>query len=188
MPYRGLMQALALLILGLAMAGGYWLRGVRADRELAAMRLAFQIERAQAVKAALQAAEQARKEEARRAFEHERIARDASQDLAKARAAATAADGAAGRLREHVARLAAQCAGGPPEDSGAATSGSPAAGPGLVLAHMLGGLEGRGRELAAYADQARIAGQTCERAYDALKPAVASMADSPDQPLAGVTP
>lgn len=168
---RHLTAAAVVAGLVLSMAGGYWLRGVSADRELGAIRLAFQIERAQAVEAALQAAELARKEEARRAYDHERIARDASRDLAQARDAAAAATSTAGRLREHVARLAAQCAGSvPATDSGAPPRSASAAGPGLVLSDMLIRLETRGRELAAYADQARVAGAACERAYDALTP------------------
>ncbi len=89
-------------------------------------------------------------------------ATNAAANLARrARADAAAADRAADSLRQHVARVAGQC-------SAAAAVGQAGAEPGAVLAELFGRLEAAGRELAADADRARIAGQLCERSYDAL--------------------
>ena len=90
-------------------------------------------------------------------------AHDAALAARRARADSAAAGRAADSLRGHVASLAGQC-------SAPAASSQAGAGPGDVLADMLGRLEAHGRELAAEADRARIAGQLCERAYDALTP------------------
>ncbi|WP_334070261.1 DUF2514 family protein, partial [Burkholderia cepacia] len=51
----------------------------------------------------------------------------------------------------------------------AATTGGSAAGDALdLLANVLGRADQRAGDLAEYADRARIAGQQCERDYDAL--------------------
>ena len=90
-------------------------------------------------------------------------ANDAAQAARRARLDSAAAGRAADSLRQHVARIAGQCAPiGPDSPAGAA--------PGDLLADMLGRLEEAGRELAAEADRARTAGAACERSYDALTP------------------
>lgn len=111
----------------------------------------------------LAAVQRARTEESRRAVrlqeaqDAEHLARQAAQrDAAAARAAA---DG----LRRSAADFA--CV---PSDTGSAAGGPPA-GPGpRVLPDVLGELAARADRLAEQADAARIAGQLCERAYDAL--------------------
>jgi hypothetical protein len=84
-----------------------------------------------------------------------------------ARAAAAVADVAAGELRSAYETVAAALAGRVGQDSAAATGGTPAGGPGLVLTDVFGGVEGLLREAGAALDQARIAGLACERSYDA---------------------
>ncbi|MGH6627704.1 MAG: DUF2514 family protein [Burkholderiaceae bacterium] len=94
------------------------------------------------------------------------MANAATKEAESARADARDADAAAERLRVRVAQLiaAARVAG-----NTAAPGTSSAAGDPLdVLANMFSRLDRRAGELAGYADAARIAGQACERSYDAL--------------------
>jgi hypothetical protein len=116
--------------------------------------------------AAVQAAkDDARAEESRRvmrlqeAQDAEHLARTAAQrDAAAAR---SAADG----LRRAAAGFVCL-----PSDPASSAGSAPAgAGPG-VLPDVLGELAARADRLAEQADSARIAGQLCERAYDALRP------------------
>jgi hypothetical protein len=114
--------------------------------------------------AAIQAATAAvRNEETRRvmrlqeAQDAEHLARQAAQrDTAAARAAS---DG----LRQRAADLAALSCGVAATPGGASAPDGP-----RVLADVLGELAARADRLAEEADAARIAGQLCERAYDAL--------------------
>ncbi|HDR9034379.1 TPA: DUF2514 family protein [Burkholderia vietnamiensis] len=87
----------------------------------------------------------------------------ANQQRTAALADAFAARAAAGSLQQRVDQLVAAAR------HPAAAAGSPAAGDALdLLADVLGRAGERAGELAEYADRARIAGQQCERDYDAL--------------------
>ncbi|MCW3641558.1 DUF2514 domain-containing protein, partial [Burkholderia cenocepacia] len=91
------------------------------------------------------------------------IANDANQQRTAALADAFAARAAAGSLQQRVDQLAAAAR------HPAVAAGSPAAGDALdMLADVLGRIDQRAGDLAEYADRARIAGQQCERDYDAL--------------------
>jgi len=161
------------LLAGLAVAaacfaGGWSAKAVIADRDIAAL----QAQHAQAVAAAAQLSQameaQARAEESRRAADIERIAR-AEREAQQARAAAAVRTRAAAVSLRDAARaatdaLAAEAA----RDPGAAERGETTAGPGLVLADVLGALGERLADMAATADDARARGIACERAYDAL--------------------
>jgi hypothetical protein len=152
--------AVAGLLVG-ALAGGtgaWWVRGQSADREAAELREGLAVAREAAVSDALRL---------RQAQERavEQVQSDAQRTAAAARRDAAAAADLAGRLREHVIRLAIATAADPPT----AASGTATGGSGLVFADVLGGAEARLRALAGYADQARIAGLTCERAYEAVR-------------------
>lgn len=78
------------------------------------------------------------------------------------------ADVAAVSLRERASRLAAaaRCT---PSDPAAPSGRQPADAPGDLLADMLGRVDDAAGEIGRYADQARLAGQLCQRSYDALK-------------------
>ncbi|VWB98748.1 DUF2514 family protein [Burkholderia lata] len=118
---------------------------------------------AAAQKAQLDAATAARTEEQRRTAAQQEIANDANQQRTAALADAFAARAAAGSLQQRVDQLVAVAR------HPAASAGSPAAGDALdLLADVLGRADQRASELAEYADRARIAGQQCERDYDAL--------------------
>jgi hypothetical protein len=99
----------------------------------------------------------------RRLVAQQEIATDAAKERDQARADAAVADGAADGLRKHVAALVADARrAGPP-------AGSPATGDALdLLADLFGRADERAGELAKIADERGIAGQQCERSYDAL--------------------
>jgi len=93
---------------------------------------------------------------------HEQVQR-AARDAADARAAAE-------RLRVAAIRAARAAGGGAAAaDPAAAAGGETTAGPGLVLADLLGRCGARLVELAEHADRSRAAGAACELAYDALR-------------------
>ncbi|MBR8344248.1 DUF2514 family protein [Burkholderia ambifaria] len=119
--------------------------------------------RADAARAQAQAVAEARAEEQRRTAAQSEIAKDANQQRTAALADAFAARAAAGSLQQRVDQLVAAAR------HPAAATGSPPAGDALdLLADVLGRADQRAGELAEYADRARIAGQQCERDYDAL--------------------
>lgn len=135
-------------------AGGCYFKG-HADGVRAAA--------AAAQKAQLVAVAAARTEEQRRTAAQSEIAKDANQQRTAALADAFAARAAAGSLQQRVDQLVAAAR------RPAASAGSPAAGDPLdLLADVLSRADQRAGELAEYADRARIAGQQCERDYDAL--------------------
>ncbi|KVX55961.1 DUF2514 family protein [Burkholderia cepacia] len=99
----------------------------------------------------------------RRLAAQQEIATDAAKERDRAAADAADADAAADGLRKQVAALVADA-----RRAGAAT-GSPATGDALdLLADVFGRADERAGELAKIADARGIAGQQCERSYDAL--------------------
>ncbi|UQP02297.1 DUF2514 domain-containing protein [Burkholderia multivorans] len=116
-----------------------------------------------AQKAQIAAVAAARAEEQRRTAAQSEIAKDANQQRTAALADAFAARAAAGSLQQRVDQLVAAAR------HPATAAGSAAAGDALdLLADVLGRADETSGELAEYADRARIAGQQCERDYDAL--------------------
>ncbi len=116
-----------------------------------------------AQKAQLAAVDAARAEEERRTAAQQENADHAAKERDQARADAAAAASAADSLRKQVAVLVERAR------HPAVAAGSSAAGDALdLLADVLGRADQRAGELAEYADRARIAGQQCERNYDAL--------------------
>ncbi|HHT8903079.1 TPA: DUF2514 family protein [Burkholderia cenocepacia] len=120
---------------------------------------------AAAQKAQLDAVAAARTEEQRRTAAQSEIANDANQQRTAALADAFAARAAAGSLQQRVDQLIAAAR------HPAAAAGSPATGDALdLLADVLGRSDETSGELAKIADDRGIAGQQCERDYDALTP------------------
>lgn len=118
---------------------------------------------AAAQKEQLEAVAAARAEEQRRTAAQSEIAKDANQQRTAALADAFAARAAAGSLQQRVDQLVAAAR------HPAATAGSPAAGDALdLLADVLGRTDAAAGEFARIADERGIAGQQCERSYDAL--------------------
>lgn len=116
-----------------------------------------------AQKRQLAAVSAARTEEQRRTAAQSENAKNANQQRTAALADAFAARAAAGSLQQRVDQLVAAAR------HSATSAGSPATGDTLgLLVDVLGRADQRAGELAEYADRARIAGQQCERDYDAL--------------------
>ncbi|AWD90809.1 Rz-like spanin [Burkholderia phage vB_BmuP_KL4] len=104
-----------------------------------------------------------RDEYQRRTAAQQENANHAAKERDQARADAAAAASAADGLRKQVATLVERA------HHPAAATGSPATSDALdLLADVLGRADEAAGELAEYADRARIAGQQCERDYDAL--------------------
>ena len=119
--------------------GGWMLRDTIADRAEAESREVIATAREEALHAAL--------------VDQANAARQALAKADAARRDARAAGAAADGLRKRAADLAARCS---------AESNDAAGGAGDLLADMLSRMEAHGRELAEYADAARIAGQQCD--------------------------
>lgn len=135
--------------------------------DLAEERSARAAERTRQGAAALIAMEKARADERTIANTITEALRDERQKTDTLASDLVASAGAADRLRRTVAALAARSR----ERPASATAGpasAPTQAPGDVLADMLLRMDAAGRELASYADRARIAGQLCERHADAV--------------------
>ena len=147
---------------------GWKSRAVIADSTEAKMQAGWQEERINAQAAALRAQAEVRAEEARRTKLAQEAAREADIRAQSARRDAVAAADASRKLREHIARLVAPRSG-PADDPAVAGTSEAAAGPGLVFAVVFERIDTRAGELAALADNARIAGLACEAAYEGLR-------------------
>ncbi|MGH8786846.1 MAG: DUF2514 family protein [Cupriavidus necator] len=162
-------RTVAALVLGACLfAAGWVVNGWRLGGQIQQLQTDQAKQREGQATALAAASEAARTEEQRRTAEQRGIANAAAKERDQAVADARAAGTVAEQLRVRVAQLAAaaRAAG-----NTAASGGSSAAGDPLdVLTNVLGRADTRAGELAAYADRARIAGQACERSYDALMP------------------
>lgn len=136
-----------LVLISMAYTGGRWQQYRQDETE----RKADLVEAVQQVQAEYERQTKAQTE----------IVNDATQKAEQARIAAHTANAASVRLRQRIAALAST---NPP----ATTSSAPAGDPIGVLADVLGRIDQRAGELAAYGDSARIAGQACELAYESL--------------------
>lgn len=109
----------------------------------------------------LAAVKAARTEEQRRTDEQARIAKNAKDEADQARADARAAGDVSERLRSRIAELLAKR----PAPAGGS---APAQATDELLAELFRRADSRAGILAQDLDAARIAGQACERSYDAL--------------------
>lgn len=148
-------------------AGVQTVRLNAAQHTLADLRVAIAEEHDREARVAAAASEAAREVERLRQDRIEGIAHEAQSNARAARLDSSAARAAGDGLRLRAAAAAAS--GHPPAcDPGAPPPGPPADDYAQLLADVLGRVGERAVELAAVADQSRIAGQACERAYDSL--------------------
>ncbi|WP_342049860.1 MULTISPECIES: DUF2514 family protein [unclassified Cupriavidus] len=147
-------------------AAGWATNGWRKDAEIERINSSVAQERQRQALAQVKAVNDARIEEQRRTAAQTEIANAAKKEADGARADADAAGDAADRLRQRVEQLltAARAAG----NTASASAGAPAGAPLGMLADVLERADRRAGILAAYADQAHVAGLACERAYDSL--------------------
>lgn len=110
----------------------------------------------------------ARKEEHRSAIAQQEARLKAHEERTIADAGAADADAAGQRLRTDASQLAAAVSC-PSTDTAAVARGETATRAAMVLSDLLARADARAGELAKAYDQATIAGQQCEREYDALR-------------------
>jgi hypothetical protein len=149
--------------LAAVLAWGAWHRyQARAERE------AFEAAKATAAAERATSETQAATETARRLRVQQEATDAANIKTAQLERSVAAAADAGQRLRARLAAVeAARCAGDP-----AAAAGGPAAGASADLsADVHRRLDEAADGIARFAEQAAIAGGTCQRAYDALRPA-----------------
>ncbi|PYB87195.1 DUF2514 domain-containing protein [Pseudomonas fulva] len=111
----------------------------------------------------------ARQQEHQRAQAQEEARDHGHEERSIANAGAVDADASGQRLRDDGAKLAAavSCPG---TDTTAVARGQTATRAAMVLSDLLARADARAGELAKAYDQARIAGEQCQREYDALQP------------------
>jgi septal ring factor EnvC (AmiA/AmiB activator) len=141
-----------------------YIRGHAAGSEAVLAR--WNADRIVQAEAHIAALDHARSEERRRVGQLQETVKRANDQATAARADARRAAAASDRLREHARELAARCSAA--RDPGATDRSPPAAAAGDLLAELLERVDAAAGELARHADQARIAGAACERAYDSL--------------------
>ncbi|AYN25758.1 DUF2514 domain-containing protein [Buttiauxella sp. 3AFRM03] len=113
--------------------------------------------------------EQERTEEQRRQNEINQVTADAQTQLDKARLDAANAQSAADRLQLTIANIRRQLAASETSKlSAIANASATRANSGVLLADVLSKSVERNQQLAATADERRIAGLACERSYDAV--------------------
>ena len=152
--------AAAALVGALVAGSAAWTaQGWRYDAKIAGMERdqAQQIADAQAL---------ARATEQARWVKREGVINDAKTQAAAALADADRARAASERLREQIARLRA--AGRDPAAAGRG-QGQSGADTLDLLVGLLSGLDEAGRDVSGFADQLRVAGLACERAYESLR-------------------
>ena len=162
---------LGALALAIAAIGGVMLSQhntiLTARAALAAEREGRAQDRAITATAAASAATASLTETGRRIAAQGEIANETERLSTRARSDADDARLASVGLRSAAAAAAARCGASAPDSAAAAVSASASA-PGLVLADVLGSIDERAGQLAELADRAIIAGEQCERSYDAL--------------------
>lgn len=135
--------------------------------QLAAEKTGRQADRTAEADAAASAAVANQAETARRIAAQGGIANETQRLADRAHADAAAAVAASVGLRGAASAAAARCSR-PSSDTAAPALSAPASAAGVVLADVLGRIDSRAGELAAALDAGFIAGQQCERTYDAL--------------------
>lgn len=158
--------AVAGLAGAMLVGGGAWaVQGWRYGAEIAGIERDHAKAWDDQAQATVSAVEAARTEERRRTAAVEK-----QRDDAQKRAAAAAGDAARARAeRRGLLERADALASAAADRDSTLTDGSPAGADAVaLLAYMLGRVSDRAAGLAAVADRARVAGMTCERAYDSL--------------------
>lgn len=168
-PLPALNVIAVLVVIALSAAGGWAMRNVSAERDLAKLTADHNKQATIAADKYISAVSAIRAKEAERTATVVKEANESRALAENARRSAVRADLAARRLREHIARLvpAATAAG---SDTAITDGGPPTEGAGLVLTRLFDRSDAQLRSCAAALDLSIIAGKTCERLYDSLSP------------------
>lgn len=140
---------------------------LRAEKAVAEERAGRAEDRRLAADAAASAVAGYRAEEQRRVAALQETIRATQPALDAARAAAARVPDLDRRVRD-ATRAAAACGRGAAANSAAAAGSAPDAEAGDLPTIVLGRTQEAARVIARYADEAAIAGERCERAYDSL--------------------
>ena len=157
----------AIVAIGAALFSGWaaWQWQANAyERQIATMKAEHAV-------AVAKAEADARAEGERRVAKQTEITNEAIQQAESARADARASDAASRELRARITALVNVNLR--PDNSASVSGGSAAGDLTRVLAELLGEVDQHAGKLAEQADAARIAGQACERSYNALNVAAA---------------
>lgn len=159
------------LLVAVALAGVQTLRLANERTAHGATRTQYAEQRTDWERETREAVDAARTEEQRRTAAVQKEANEADRLRLVAESNAAAAADAGQRMRGQLAALTARLR------SATNNSTAPVAGPGVegsdaldLLAGMLSRHSQELVDVGSYADRLRVAGQTCERAYDALTP------------------
>lgn len=159
------------ILLAAALAWGFWgeLRVSRVKAQLAQAEAALQTEKRDRAEKLAEGIEQARKDDQATINRQAAALETNHAQIQSLRADVSRLRSATGGLRSELDKIrAAARAAAEKADPSASDAGKTAATAVAVLADLLGRCSERRAELAEYADEARIAGQACERSYDAL--------------------
>jgi hypothetical protein len=151
------------LLIAAAVFGWNWYIG---SIESAADKRGYDRAQAEMTQKTLDAVNEVRVEEARRIKTLEGVVNDTRTQLATTRAAHAGAVAAGQRLRDEIARLSRRPAG---DGAAPAAGGAPADPTGDLLADVRRRLDEAADATARFADEGRLAGQTCERLYESLR-------------------
>jgi hypothetical protein len=153
----------------LGLAGLQTVRLANVKTELATTKAGYANERTKAAEALAAKEAEYRELEHKQATQLQEIGNDAQRKIDDARGAAAAAARASRSLRDAFAAAGAACSQATP-GAAAASAGPAASAPTDLRADVFGRLDEATSQLASYADNAAIAGEACERAYDSLMP------------------
>jgi hypothetical protein len=169
MPQALIAKLIGVLALCLAcMWLGYEWRDREAETQLAHLQAQHAEARAAQSLDLAAAEKQHREREQRREDLIRETLNAAHTKLIQAQRDAADAHGASYRLQRRVSALIAARAADPSASCPAARAGPPADAPGDLLADLFSRIDAAAGELGEYADRARIAGEACERAFDAV--------------------
>lgn len=160
--------AAVLSILGLSAWGGYIVRDGDARAEVAALKAEWDSERLRLAQGHAAKLAKAITTERQWREKQTEVLNDAQDQLRQARADRDVAYDVSRRLRDELANRPSVLGGFIAAGAGITVRGEAAAPAPDVLGELFLRADSAAGELAAYADEARIAGQACERAYDAL--------------------
>lgn len=161
--------ALFVLVASLLCGFAHWRYAAGYSKADMAWQLKWSQRNAADVKAAALREASARAEEQRRQTQVNQVTEDADKQLAAAKANASDAQSAADSLRQHLNQLQRQLAASETgRVSAIAAKRSAEARAGVLLAQLLAESDKATGQYAAEADNARIAGSACERAYTAI--------------------
>ena len=160
------LRLIAVFVIVLFLSGTHWKAYLSGKAQV---QLEWDADSAKRIAAALEQEQAARAKEAEWATKLKETTRVADSKIAKARSANAAAVDVGQRLREQISSFSA-CSNTTTSPAISASASSATGSAASLLADVQRRLDGATEQIARFADESRIAGQACERAYDSLTP------------------